>query len=634
MSQHLVGLRVIQRQAIQIEGNAKPLQQPLGALQDGQRGQAEEVEFHQSRLLDVLHRVLRDQQLRPRIAIQRHQLDQRAIADHHAGGVRRGVAIQPLELQGDLQQALNAFVLVAQLGQPRLAVDRLLQRHRRGRDVGDQLGDAVHLAERQAEHAPHVAHHGARLQLAEGDDLRDPVGAVFVTYIVDDRVAALLAEIDVEIRHRHAFRVQEALEQQVEAQRIDVGDGQRPGGDGTGPRAAAGADGDPLAFRPLDEVGDDQKVAGEAHAGDDIQLVVQPLAIPVARRRVGRHRVHAAIQALTRHGTHGGFLAAAGTHLGRDRQHRLAAFRHHRAAPRDRQRVVAGLRQIGEQRAHVGGRLEPMLRGDAPAILFRQQAGLGDAQQGVMRLEHRRGGEEAVVGGNQRQVRGVGQGDQAGFDGVLQRQAVAMQFDRAAIGEGLSQAGEQRFGLVLLALGEQACDRAVGAAGEQDQPGRVAGEHIERKLRLEPGVGLQETSRRQALQVRQTGRVLRKQHQRIGRQAGVVGAGQRDLAADDRLDALGGAGLAELQRAEQVAGVGDGDRGHPGRARQDGDLIGLDGALAERIGGMDAQMDEIGVGHGGSMGTGAESGQGRCWTPSHVRDGISTNVLRIRLEAG
>ena len=63
-------------------------------------------------------------------------------------------------------------------------------------------------------------------------------------------------------------------------------------------------------------------------------------------------------------------------------------------------------------------------------------------------------------------------------------------------------------------------------------------------------------------------------------------------------------------RADHVAAVGDGDRGHFGLARQGGDLVGLDGALAERIGGVDAEVDEIGVGHGGSMGMGAESGQG------------------------
>ena len=127
---------------------------------------------------------------------------------------------------------------------------------------------------------------------------------------------------------------------------------------------------------------------------------------------------------------------------------------------------------------------------------------------------------------------------------------------------------EQAFGFGLLALGQQAADRAGGAAGQQEQPGGVLGDAVERQLRLQGRVGVEEADGRQALQVGEPGGVLRQQHDRVGRQARVVGAGERDLAADDRLHALAGAGLAEFQRAEQVAGVGDGDGRHAGvRAR-------------------------------------------------------------------
>ncbi len=40
----------------------------------------------------------------------------------------------------------------------------------------DELGDAVDIAiAPSAALLPHIAHHGARLQLTEGDDLADPV---------------------------------------------------------------------------------------------------------------------------------------------------------------------------------------------------------------------------------------------------------------------------------------------------------------------------------------------------------------------------------------------------------------------------------------------------------------------------
>ena len=213
----------------------------------------------------MLHRVLRDQEVGFRIAVERHQFDQRAVADDDAGGVGGGVAIQALDAQRDFQQAADAFVVIAQRLQARFAVHRLLQRDRLGGIVGDQFGDLVDLAEGQAEHAADIADRGAGLQFAEGDDLRDAVAAVFVAHIVDDPVAAFLAEVDVEVGHRHAFGIEEPLEQQIEPQRIEVGDGQRPCGDRPGARAAARADRDALCLRPLDEVGDDQEVAGKPH---------------------------------------------------------------------------------------------------------------------------------------------------------------------------------------------------------------------------------------------------------------------------------------------------------------------------------------------------------------------------------
>jgi hypothetical protein len=79
------------------------------------------------------------------------------------------------------------------------------------------------------QHPAHVAHRGLREQRAEGDDLRHPVAAVFFLHVADHLLAAIHAEVDVEIGHRHALGVQEPLEQQAVAQRIEVGDGQRIG---------------------------------------------------------------------------------------------------------------------------------------------------------------------------------------------------------------------------------------------------------------------------------------------------------------------------------------------------------------------------------------------------------------------
>ena len=298
-----------------------------------------------------------------------------------------------------------------------------------------------------------------------------------------------------------------------------------------------------------------------------------------------------------------------GADLGADRQQRLARFRHHRAHPGDGERVVAGLRQVGEQGAHVGGRLEPVLRRDAAAVQFGQRAALGDAQQRVVRLVHVRLPEVAVVGRHQRDAARVGEPDQAGFDRGLHRQAVAMQLLDGAAGEGCVHRVQQAFSFRLLALGEQAANRSGGPAGQQQQARRVLGDPLERQLRLQGRVSVQEAERRQPLQVGHAGRVLRQEDHRVGRQAQIVAAGDADLATDDGLDALAGTVLGELQGAEQVAGVGDRRRGHPRLFRQSDDLVRADGALAKRVGGMGSEMDEVSVRHPGSLADSAESGQ-------------------------
>ena len=161
-----------------------------GVFEHRQRLQAEEVELHQPRLLDPLHVELRDRQRRARIAVERHQLIERTVADHDARGVRRGVAIKPLELHRDGEQPVDDRLLLARLFEARLAFDRLRQRHRIGGIGRHQLGEPVDLPVGHLEHAADVAQRGARLQRSEGDDLRDAIRAVALGDVVDDLVAA------------------------------------------------------------------------------------------------------------------------------------------------------------------------------------------------------------------------------------------------------------------------------------------------------------------------------------------------------------------------------------------------------------------------------------------------------------
>ena len=232
----------------------------------------------------------------------------------------------------------------------------------------------------------------------------DPALAVLVAHVADHLVAAVLAEVDVEVRHRHALGVEEALEQQAEAQRVEVGDRERPGDHRAGARAAARPDRDAARLGPLDEVGDDQEVAGEPHAGDHVELVGRAArGRPLHRPRGCDHRREPRLEAGL--GLAAQFLVLAAAVGGREgRQDRRAARHHEAAAPRDHQRVGDRLGQVGEQLGHLGRRLEAVLGRQAAAVLLRDLGAVGDAEQHVVGLELVGLDEMHVVGRDQRQV--------------------------------------------------------------------------------------------------------------------------------------------------------------------------------------------------------------------------------------
>src|SRR5690606_5498374 len=97
------------------------------------------------------------------------------------------------------------------------------------------------------------------------DDLRDAVAAVSRRDVIDDFVAAIHAEIDIEIRHGHAFGIEEAFEQEVVLEGVEFRDTERESDQRASARTTPGAYRDLVLLGPLDEIGDDEKIAGESH---------------------------------------------------------------------------------------------------------------------------------------------------------------------------------------------------------------------------------------------------------------------------------------------------------------------------------------------------------------------------------
>ena len=100
------------------------------------------------------------------------------------------------------------------------------------------------------------------------------VGAVFSRYIVDDLAPAFNAEVNVDIRHGDALRVQKALKKEAVFDRVDIRNLKTVGNYTSCRRAAPGADRYALCFGVADKVRGDEKIVREAHIANHIKLVI------------------------------------------------------------------------------------------------------------------------------------------------------------------------------------------------------------------------------------------------------------------------------------------------------------------------------------------------------------------------
>ncbi len=221
---------------------SSPLDERARLVDDVEVPQPEEVHLQQAERLDVRARDLRDDLLVDALLLQRQQVDQRLRADHDGGGVDAVLARQPFERLREVDDLARDRVGVVRLLQLGAGLEAVVERLPRA--FRDELRDLVDDAVGDLEHAAGVADCRARGHRPEGDHLRDAVAAVLLGDVVDDALAAVDGEVDVDVRHRLAARVEEALEEQVVADRVEVGDLEAVRDERAGGGAAARADAD------------------------------------------------------------------------------------------------------------------------------------------------------------------------------------------------------------------------------------------------------------------------------------------------------------------------------------------------------------------------------------------------------
>ncbi len=612
VGEELVHRRVVQGQVLQPE--VRPLRveraherHRLG--QDGEGAQAEEVELHQADLLDVVLVELAHRGLGAGGGIERAEVGELARRDEHAPRVHAHVAGEALQLLGQGQQLADFLFLLGPGVDLRLFLPRLGKRD--AQLVGDELGELVHEVEAQIEHPAHVADHRLGGHGAEGGDLRDGVAAVVALHVIDDPVAPVLAEVHVEVGHGHPLGVEEALEQQVIAQRVQVGDAQAVGHQGAGARAAPGAHRHAVVLGPVDEVGDDEEVARKAHLQDGLDLELQARrvlrALLPALRRIGKELDEALLQALRRL-VRQERVEGDAFRGGEQGQLVLAQLDGEAAAPGDLHRVFQRLRQVGEEGLHLRLGFEILLLGEGlGAAGIGQDIALGDAHPRLVGLEVLAVQELHRVGGHHRQVELRRQPHAGGDEGLRLGLAVALQFQVEAAGEERRPLPRRLFGRGPVARQQGLAHVAAGRAGQGDEAAVVAfGQGRAGYFRPAAVAGAEIGPGEELAQAQVARRVLRQEEQpgtAILPGGGRSRARRRDpgVAADDGLEALAAGRAVELDHAEQVGQIGQGQRRHAVGHRPGHGLVQADHAVGDGVFAVQAQMDESGGSHAGIL---------------------------------
>ncbi len=192
-------------------------------VQYGERREAEEVHLEHARVLETVHVVLAHDHL---LFVDRagalgglgadgHVVVHRSRRDDDAGGVDARVPRESLERRGVVEQLAVALVGAIQTPDVVELLDRLFDGQREVRLIRNQLGERVGLRGSETERAADVLDGRARFHRPERHDLADGLAPVFLPDVLDHLAAPLEAEVHVDVGHRDAFRIEEALEQEV-----------------------------------------------------------------------------------------------------------------------------------------------------------------------------------------------------------------------------------------------------------------------------------------------------------------------------------------------------------------------------------------------------------------------------------
>eukprot|EP00659_Diplonema_papillatum_P014932 gene14931-biopygen14991 len=562
--QQAVGRLVIQRDkryiqrwlidlgAVAVDGLQRP-------VDDRQGTQAEEVELHQAGRLHVVLVELGYQAVAFFVAIDRRKVSQLGRRDNHTTGVLTDVTHHAFELARHVPDFSRFFIDLDEVPQDFFLLVGFFQGHADFKR--NHLRQAVSQAVGLALYPGHVANYRFRRHGTEGDDLAYRVAPVFLGHVLNNPVATIHAEVDVEVGHRYPFRVKETFEQQVIFQRVEVGDLLHIGHQRPGTRSTAWAHRHAVAFGPLDKVHYDQEVTGEPHLDNDIQLEIQAVDVDLALGFIifsgvlGQQDAQAFLQTVERDLAE---ILVDGHAIGNREvgQEVLAQLHFNIAALGNFDGVFQGLGQVTEQLGHFIGAFEVLLF----AVVFRaarivQRPAFADAYAGFVGLEVFLLDKAHIVGRHQRRAKLFSQGH-SGVQLLFIVGAVgALDFQVETVGEHLHPLTGEHFSLMRIAAQQRDTDFTLFGRREHDQPFAGFGHPLALDDDRAIALAIDKATGNQFGEVAITHAVHRQQADAAQWVIRVL-VRQPQVGTADRLDAGAHGGLVELDQGTHVVLVG------------------------------------------------------------------------------
>ena len=359
--------------------------------QNRQCCQTQEVELHKAYIFDVFFIKLTDRIFGLAVSvIERAEIRQFARCNQNATRVHTQVASQALEFLSVAHQ-LNIILLLSHFLKRRFHLGCFCERHIKPRLLRDQFGQFVNLFVVHIEHTANVSNHGLCAHGTECDDLAHCIHTIGTLHVLNGAITVVLTEVNVKVRHRNAFRIEETFEQQSIMQRIQVRNTQRIGHKRTSTGPATGPHCHTVSFGPVDKVLHDKEVTGKLHGRDCLELVVQAFdifrAASISLRLIRIQKLKTALQTLMRE-LHHIFVERHTFRSRKQRQLRLLQNSVQIAALSNHHRVVNSLRNVSKERSHLLFGLQILLfRIKLRTMGIRQHVSTGNAAAHFMSIE-------------------------------------------------------------------------------------------------------------------------------------------------------------------------------------------------------------------------------------------------------